>query len=222
MTHICVGKLTIIDSDNGLLPGRRQAFIWTNAGILLIRTLGTNFSEILSEIQSFSFKKMHLKMSSAKWRLFCLGLNVLNWYRSVNVLAFYTWFAKHAHQMLCWRTTETQIPPTRIQEKWWMWVIAIVKRPRPQQKAKRRIAQTLPKARTRSWATQFLRSTTHCLEGCQPLWLQSRRKSCEMRWRRRCQHKSDFVAIKVRSLFPDEIIQTSFISIDEILHIGLH
>ena len=77
VTHICVGKLTIIGSDNGLSPGRRQAIIWTNAGILLIGPLGTNFSEILIEIQSFSFKKTHLKMSSGKWRPFCLGLNVL-------------------------------------------------------------------------------------------------------------------------------------------------
>ena len=77
VTHICVSKLTIIGSDNGLSPGRRQAIIWTNAGILLIWTLVTNFSEILSEIHAFSFKKMHLKMSSAKWRPFCLGLNVL-------------------------------------------------------------------------------------------------------------------------------------------------
>ena len=76
-THICVSKLTIIGSDNGLSPVRRQAIIWTNAGILLIRTLGTNFSEILGEIDSFSFSKMHLKMSSAKWRLFGLGLNEL-------------------------------------------------------------------------------------------------------------------------------------------------
>ena len=36
VTHICVSKLTIIGSDNGLSPGRRQAIIWTNAGILLI------------------------------------------------------------------------------------------------------------------------------------------------------------------------------------------
>ena len=78
VTHICVSKLTIIGSDNGLSPGRRQAIIWTNVGILLIRTLGTNFSEILGEIHSFSFSKMHLKMSSAKWRLFGLGLNELN------------------------------------------------------------------------------------------------------------------------------------------------
>ena len=77
MTHICVGKFTIIGSDNGLSPGRRQAIIWTNAGILLIRPLGINFSEILIGIQTFSFKKMQLKMSSAKWRLFRLGLNVL-------------------------------------------------------------------------------------------------------------------------------------------------
>ena len=67
----------IIGSDNGLLPDRRQAIIWTNAGLLLIEPLGTNFSEILIEILSFSFKKMRLKVSSAKRRPFCLGLNGL-------------------------------------------------------------------------------------------------------------------------------------------------
>ena len=66
VTHICVGNLTIIGSDNGLSPGRRQAIIWTNAGILLIGPLRTNFSEIVIGIQTFSFKKMHLKTSSAK------------------------------------------------------------------------------------------------------------------------------------------------------------
>ena len=78
VTHICVGKLTIIGLDNGLSPGRRQAIIWTNAGILSIGPLGTNFNEISIGIQTFSFKKMHLKVSSAKWRPFCLGLNVLS------------------------------------------------------------------------------------------------------------------------------------------------
>ena len=77
VTHICVGKLTNIGSDNGLSPGRRQAIIWTNAGISLIGPLRTNLNEILIGIQTFSFKKMHLKMSSAKWRPFCLGLNEL-------------------------------------------------------------------------------------------------------------------------------------------------
>ena len=64
MTHICVSKLTIIVSDNGLSPGRRQAIISTNAGILSMGPLGTNFIEILDEIYVFSFKKMHLKLSS--------------------------------------------------------------------------------------------------------------------------------------------------------------
>ena len=77
MTHICVGNLTIIVSDNGLSPYRRQAIIWTNAGILLIGPLGTNVGEILIEILTLSFKKMRLKVSSAKRRPFCLGLNVL-------------------------------------------------------------------------------------------------------------------------------------------------
>ena len=77
VTHICVGKLIIFGSDNGLSPDRRQAIIWTNAGLLLIGPLGTNFSEILIEILTFSFKKMRLKVSSAKWRLFGLGLNEL-------------------------------------------------------------------------------------------------------------------------------------------------
>ena len=77
VTYICVSKLTIIGSDNGLSPGWRQAIIWTNAGILSIGTLETNFSEISTEIDIFSFRKMYLKMPSGNWRPFCLGLNVL-------------------------------------------------------------------------------------------------------------------------------------------------
>ena len=75
--HICVRTQTILGSDDGLSPDRRQAIIWTIAGILLIGPLGTNFSEILIEILTFSFKKMRLKVSSAKRRPFCLGLNML-------------------------------------------------------------------------------------------------------------------------------------------------
>ena len=55
-----------------------QDNVWTSAGILLMGPLGTNFSEILIEIHTFSFKKMHLKMSSGKWWLFSLILNVLS------------------------------------------------------------------------------------------------------------------------------------------------
>ena len=47
-------------------------------GILLIGPLGTNLCEILIANHIFSFTKVHFKMSSGKWRPFCLGLNVLN------------------------------------------------------------------------------------------------------------------------------------------------
>ena len=76
VTHICVGSLTVMGSENGLLPGRRRAIIWTNAGISSIGTLGKNFSENLSEIRTFSFKKMNFEMSG-NWGPFCLGVNVL-------------------------------------------------------------------------------------------------------------------------------------------------
>ena len=76
MTHKCVNELTIIGSGNGLSPGRRQAIISTNAGILLIQPQETNFSEILFEIHIILFKKIHLKMSSGKWRPFWPGLNM--------------------------------------------------------------------------------------------------------------------------------------------------
>ena len=71
--HICISKLTNVSSDNGLLPGQCQAIIWINAGKLLIRTWETNFSEI----NAFSYNKMHWNMLSAKWRPFCFTLNVL-------------------------------------------------------------------------------------------------------------------------------------------------
>ena len=37
VTHICVSKINVICSDNGLSPGRRQAIIWINARILIVR-----------------------------------------------------------------------------------------------------------------------------------------------------------------------------------------
>ena len=77
VTHICISKLSIIGSDNGLSPDRHQAIIWTNAGILSIGNLERNFNEILIAIHTFSFKNIYVKMSSGKWPPFCLGLNVL-------------------------------------------------------------------------------------------------------------------------------------------------
>ena len=67
-------KETVIGSDNDLSPLLCQAIIWTKCGLLLIRPLGTSFSEIL--ITKFSFNKVDLKMS-AKWHLFSFDLSVL-------------------------------------------------------------------------------------------------------------------------------------------------
>ena len=77
MTHICVGKLINIGSNIGLSPETRQISIWTNAWILLIGPSGTNFSDILIEIHTFSFKKLYFKMSFVTWRPFCPGGNEL-------------------------------------------------------------------------------------------------------------------------------------------------
>ena len=71
VTHVCVGKLITIGSENG------QAIIRTNAELLLIRTLGAHFNETLSKIHTFSFKEMNLLMSPVKWRQVCLSLNML-------------------------------------------------------------------------------------------------------------------------------------------------
>ena len=67
VTHICVSKLT------WPAPSHYLNQWW----IIVNWTLGTNFSEILIEILIFSFKKMRLKVSSAKRRPFCLGCSVL-------------------------------------------------------------------------------------------------------------------------------------------------
>ena len=93
VTHICVSKSTIFGSDNGLSLGRYQAIILTNAGLLSIGTLGTNFSEILSEIHTFLFRKRHLKMPSGNGGPFCLSLSVLHYPR------IKTWITNHDFQM---------------------------------------------------------------------------------------------------------------------------
>ena len=66
-----------IDSGNGLSPVRRPAITWTSAALLSIGDLGKDFSEIWIGTLSFSFQKMHLKMSSAEMAaiLFRIGMS---------------------------------------------------------------------------------------------------------------------------------------------------
>ena len=62
MTHICVGSLTIIGSDNGLSPARRQSIIWTNAGILLIVNWNFNWKSYIF-IQENAFQNVTYQMA---------------------------------------------------------------------------------------------------------------------------------------------------------------
>ena len=78
--NICISRLTTIGLDNGLSPGRRQSIIWTNAGILLIRPLGTNFGEFFIQnynifIHENTFEIVVCEMAAILSRL---SLNVLN------------------------------------------------------------------------------------------------------------------------------------------------
>ena len=95
----CLNKLTIISSDNGLSPARRQAIIWTNAGILSIGALGTNLSEIVIDIHRVSFMKMHLKMSPGKWHHF-VSASMSLYNTTFPTMWYYTTITKAFHETL--------------------------------------------------------------------------------------------------------------------------
>ena len=87
VTHICITKLTIIGSDKGLSPGRRQAIIWTNAGILLITPLGTNFNEFFYRnsyifIQENAFQNVVCKIAAILSRPQCVNriTGIMTWW----------------------------------------------------------------------------------------------------------------------------------------------
>ena len=93
VTHIGVSKLTINGSDNGLSPGRRQAIIWTNAGILLIGPVGTNFIEILIEICTFSLKKNALENIVCEMAAMLSRPQCFNWLSITNDCYLYIFIA---------------------------------------------------------------------------------------------------------------------------------
>ena len=89
-----------------------------NAGILLIRSLGIYFSEILIEIHTFSLKKIHLKMSSVKRRQFCLGLDMLY---AID-LALWYWCSFHNIRSTKLRLSDIELQPVH-QSGWFQWLI---------------------------------------------------------------------------------------------------
>ena len=83
VTHICVGKLAIIGSDNGLSPGRRQAIIWTNAWIIVNCTLRNkrpwNFNRNWNIFnQEKAFENVVWKMSAILSRAQCVHCHSMN------------------------------------------------------------------------------------------------------------------------------------------------
>ena len=71
VTYKCVSKL-----DHHLFRWWLFFIILNNAGLQSVGSLWTNLSEIGMKIQKFSYKKISLKTSTAKWWPFYLGLNV--------------------------------------------------------------------------------------------------------------------------------------------------
>ena len=100
MLHTCIGELGQHWSCNGLLPAHCQAITWTNADLLLIGPLGTNFREIWIKMWNFSLVKIHSKKSSTKWQSFCQGGNELRIELTYQISKFS--FSRNFHVLLSW------------------------------------------------------------------------------------------------------------------------
>ena len=76
-THICVNKLSRHWFRYWLVHVRCLAIIWTDVGLLSMGPWRSYFNKILIKIQQFTLKRMHVRMSSAKYWPSYLGLNML-------------------------------------------------------------------------------------------------------------------------------------------------
>ena len=80
--HICIRKVTIIGSANGLSPGWHQTIIRTNSRILLIGPLGTNLSETLNRNLNIFFQENTFE--NIIWKM--VALLSSSWPQCVNPL----------------------------------------------------------------------------------------------------------------------------------------
>ena len=101
---ICISKLTIIGSDNGLPHGQRQA-IWTSGRILLIRNLRINFNGILIEIHIFHFQENAFENVLCEMAVILPQPQCVN--DSVN-LAFSLCNKAYSHKMGCYKLCGSQ------------------------------------------------------------------------------------------------------------------
>ena len=114
MTHICISKLIIIGSDNGLSPGRRQAIIWTNAGILFIWPIGTTISEILIKIHVFfiqenAFENIVCEMSAILSRPQCVKIIQSLWTFIDTSIALWLSCMSNFNQALAWKLANSRL-----------------------------------------------------------------------------------------------------------------
>ena len=97
VTHICTDNQTINGSDNGLSPGRRQAIIWTNAGILFIGPLAaretkssSTFTATNSSSNMICLLQLQdtIQMKSNYTRIDC---NLDTYSKIVHVIHYFAW-----------------------------------------------------------------------------------------------------------------------------------
>ena len=78
MMHTCISRLTVIGPENGLSPGRHQAIIWTNAGMLLtepVRTTSVKYNRSsFIFIQENAFENVVSEMESILSRPQCVNV----------------------------------------------------------------------------------------------------------------------------------------------------
>ena len=112
---------------NGLLPSQCQVIIWSNARILLIGTVGTNFNEILIKSRIFSFKKMHLKMPSEKWWPICLGLYVLMLLLlAVKLCCLFNHYGNSSHHSYIWELIDQNSSSSVVSAHWGMYTVMLL------------------------------------------------------------------------------------------------
>ena len=77
--HVCVSKLNINGSDNGLAPTMWQTIHYLNQWWNVVNWTLRNKLQWNFKWNPYIFiQEMYLNVSSAKWRPLCLCLNVLN------------------------------------------------------------------------------------------------------------------------------------------------
>ena len=104
--HILISKLTIISLDNGLSPGRRQAIIWTNVGILLIGPFQWNLNQNLYIfIQENAFENVIRKLRAILYQLQCVNKSIQLLHIDVPPLK---WIDK-LHMGTHWHISQTSI-----------------------------------------------------------------------------------------------------------------